>query len=159
MTYTADMEPFTETYDEIEPLYRAHYAEMSERLAGLGRTCSPYNPRLDEYIKASKAGYLLTFILRCDGEAVGYTNIYVTNDMHNGDYIATEDTIFVRKDHRNGVGKRLAKFVIEFLRGCGVKRFTVSAMTDVRATKLWARMGFKELATQMVYNFEDSHVR
>jgi predicted N-acetyltransferase YhbS len=73
--------------------------------------------------------------------------------MHNGDLIAQEDTIFVLKDHRNGVGKKLVKVILEELKERGVKRVLVSAMTDLRVAKLWARMGFKEAATQMIYTF------
>jgi predicted N-acetyltransferase YhbS len=63
------------------------------------------------------------------------------------------DTVFVVKEHRNGVGKKLVQFVLEELNRRGVKRLLVSAMTDLRVAKLWGRMGFKEAATQMIYRF------
>lgn len=151
--YTFSREVLRETYDELEPLYRQHYAEMVERLEADGRQCSPYNPRLDEYFKAADAGYLLTFILRCDGAACGYINVYVTTDMHNGDLIAEEDTLFVAKEHRNGIGKKFVEFGLFELKKRGVKHLVVSAMTDLRVAKLWSRMGFKKLADQMIYVF------
>jgi len=147
------VEKFTDTYRELEPLYRQHYKEMTDRLGEAGIHYSPYNPRLQEYGKASDGGWLLTFVLRLDGVACGYINVYVTNDMHNNDLIAQEDTVFVVKEHRNGVGRKLVKFGIEELRSRGVKRLNVSAMTDLRVAKLWKRMGFKEAATQMTYQF------
>ena len=153
MSYTFSVEGFKKTYRELEPLYRQHYKEMTDRLSAAGINYSPYNPRLEEYGKASDGGWLLTFVLRADGFACGYINVYVTNDMHNNDLIAQEDTVFVVKEHRNGVGKRLVKFGIEELRSRGVKRLNVSAMTDLRVAKLWKRMGFKEAATQMTYEF------
>jgi ribosomal protein S18 acetylase RimI-like enzyme len=73
--------------------------------------------------------------------------------MHNHDLICQEDTVFILKDHRNGIGKKLVQAVIEELRTRGVKRLIVSAMTDLRVAKLWNRMGFKEMATQMIYEF------
>jgi GNAT superfamily N-acetyltransferase len=79
--------------------------------------------------------------------------VYITNDMHNGDLISQEDTLFVLKEHRNGVGKKLVQFVLQELKSRGVKRLIVSAMTDLRVAKLWGRMGFKEAATQMIYEF------
>jgi GNAT superfamily N-acetyltransferase len=79
--------------------------------------------------------------------------VYITNDMHNNDLIAQEDTVFVLKEHRNGVGKKLVKVILEELRGRGVKRVSVSALTDLRVAKLWKRMGFKEAAVQMLYTF------
>ena len=153
MTYAITVEKFSDTYAELEPLYREHYGEMVARLATQGITYSPYNPRLDLYTKSGDEGWLLTFVLRNDGAACGYANVYVTNDMHNNDLIAQEDTVFVLKEHRNGIGKKLVQFVLQELKSRGVKRLTVSAMTDLRVAKLWGRMGFKEAATQMIYEF------
>jgi GNAT superfamily N-acetyltransferase len=153
MNYTFSVEKFTDTYLELEPLYRQHYKEMTDRLEAAGVRYSPYNPRLDEYAKASNGGWLLTFVLRTSGVACGYINVYITNDMHNHDCIAQEDTLFVTKEHRNGVGKKLVEFGLNELKKRGVKRLNVSAMTDLRVAKLWKRMGFKEAATQMTYEF------
>jgi GNAT superfamily N-acetyltransferase len=153
MSYTITLEKFTDTYRELEPLYRQHYSEMVDRLNQTGVEYSPYNPRLYEYGAACDRGDLLTFVLRHEGVACGYGNVYVTNDMHNQDRIATEDTVFVLKEHRNGVGKKLVRFILDDLQRRGVKRLLVSAMTDLRVAKLWGRMGFKEAATQMVYTF------
>jgi GNAT superfamily N-acetyltransferase len=153
MSYVITIEKFTDTYLELEPLYRQHYSEMVERLASQGITYSPYNPRLHEYGEACKRGDLITYVLRLNGSACGYANVYLTNDMHNGDLISQEDTLFVLKEHRNGVGKKLVQFALEDLKSRGVKRLMVSAMTDLRVAKLWGRMGFKEAATQMIYEF------
>lgn len=153
MTYTIGLEGFDESYPEVQTLYREHYQEMCDRLAEQGIEMSPYNPRLDEYSKASKGGWLLTIIARHEGKAVGYCNVYVTQDMHNRDLIAQEDTIFVTTAHRNGLGKNLVKFGLAELKSRGVKRLHVSAMTDLRVAKLWERMGFKHAAHQMTYIF------
>lgn len=153
MRYTITLEKFTQNYRELEPLYRQHYSEMTERLAKEGVIYSPYNPRLDKYGEACEGGWLLNFVVRCNGAAVGYSNVYVTNDMHNNDLICQEDTVFVLKEHRNGIGKKLVQCVIQELRERGVKRLMVSAMTDLRVAKLWRRMGFKDVATQMIYEF------
>lgn len=153
MNYTIALEKFTHTYRELEPLYRQHYAEMTERLAAEGIQYSPYNPRLDQYQVSCDGGWLLNYVVRLDGVAVGYSNVYLTNDMHNNDLICQEDTIFILKEHRNGIGKKLVQHIIEELRARGVKRVLVAAMTDLRVAKLWKRMGFKEAATQMIYEF------
>ncbi len=153
MTYTMGIENLSKIYNELEPICREHYAEMSERLNENGVEVSAYNPRLDRYFAAGEAGALLTFVLRHEGVICGYSNLWVTHDMHNGDTIAQEDVLFVTKSHRNGIGKRFTKFGLEELKKRGVKRFYVSAVTDLRVAKLWKRMGFKELATQMLYTF------
>ena len=153
MTYTIALESFDASYPEVQALYREHYQEMTDRLAECGIDMSPYNPRLDEYSKASNGGWLLTIIARFDGKAVGYCNVYVTHDMHNRELIAQEDTLFVTKSHRNGLGKKLVRFGINELRNRGVKRLHVSAVTDLRVAKLWQRMGFKHAAHNMIYTF------
>lgn len=153
MTYEIRIENFKETYSELEPLYRQHYSEMSERLREEGIEISDYAPRLHEYGAACDRGDLITYVLRFNGVACGYSNIYLTNDMHNHDKIATEDTVFVTKEHRNGIGKKLVLYVLNDLKGRGTKRLLVNAMTDLRVAKMWGRMGFKEVATQMMYTF------
>ena len=153
MSYTFARENFEATYPEIEPLYRQHYKEMSDRLSEQGVELAPYAPRLKEYCAYGNTDFLMTLILRHEGKAVGYCNVYVTTDMHNGEIIATEDTLFVTKEHRNGVGKKLVAFALSELKKRNVKRLLVSANTDLRVAKLWGRMGFKEIATQMAYTF------
>jgi ribosomal protein S18 acetylase RimI-like enzyme len=151
--YTIAAESLPAVYPELEPLFRDHYQAYAARLEGAGVKVSPFNPRLDEYFKASLGGWLKTFVVRHQGAPCGYTNVYVTNDMHNGDVIAQEDVLFVSKPHRGMVGKRLVRFGIDELRKLGVRRLSVSAVTDLRVAKLWKRMGFKEVATQMIYEF------
>ena len=155
MTYTIALEGFSASYPELESLYRAHYGEMCTRLQTDGIACSPFKPRLDVYEKASTDGWLLTFVLRADGQTVGYSNIYVTNDMHNGDLIAQEDTIYVLPEHRKGAGRMLIKAVHAELKQRGVKRLNVTTMTDLRVSKLLSRMGYQHVAHAMTLNFKD----
>ena len=153
MNYEIRLEKFKETYSELEPLYRKHYSEMVERLAEQGVQYSPYNPRLDEYIRAGEGGWLLTFVLRLDGIAVGYSNVYITNDMHNQDLIAQEDTVFVLKEHRTGWGRKLIRAVHEELEKRGVKRLNITTATDLRVSKLLSRMGYQHTAHAMTVTF------
>jgi predicted N-acetyltransferase YhbS len=126
---------------------------MLERLSGQGIEFSPFNWRLDEYLKASHAGYLLMYVARLDNKPVGHCAVYITNDMHNMDLIAQEDALYITKEHRKGIGKNLVRFGLIDLRNRGVKRLNVSAMTDLRVAKLWERMGFKHTCANMTYTF------
>lgn len=153
MAYEIQLENGEQMHPELLPLYEEHYGEMNARLEADGLQCSEFNPRIDEYFAAMRAGYLLTYVVRFDGVAVGYSNIYLTNDMHNNDLIAQEDTIFVTKPHRNGIGRKLANFILDDLRSRSVRRVIITPVTDLRVEKIWARMGFKPLAQLMVYNF------
>ena len=153
MSYDFSVESFEATLPELMPLYREHYAEMVERLEGQGMPQPPFAPRLDRYIDADRGGWLLTFVLRSGGQPVGYANVYLTSNMHNGELMAQEDAIFVTRSHRNGVGRQLVEFGLQQLKSRGVKRLLVSAVTDLRVAKLWRRMGFRDVATQMAYVF------
>lgn len=154
MTYQFSIESGSENLTEMFPLYAAHYQEMRDRLTRDGIETSPFKPRVDAYIAAWESGGLQNYAVRTEaGEVVGYANVYLTNDMHNGDLIAQEDAIFVLKEHRNGVGRKLVRFILDDLAVRGVKRAHITAMTDLRVAKIWARMGFKPAATAMIYNF------
>lgn len=154
--YTFALENGEANYPELCHLYYRHYGEMQTRLAAQGIPIPPYKPRLDRYFEAIRAGYLLTFVVRLDGKAVGYSNIYLTSDMHNGESIAQEDTIYIAPEHRNGVGRRLSKIILEELGRRGVARLTMTALTDLRVAKLWKRMGCREVGTVMTYIFKDN---
>jgi GNAT superfamily N-acetyltransferase len=153
MEYTYSIEKFHDIWQEFEPLFRTHYSEMLERLSGQGIEFSPFNWRLDEYLKASHAGYLIMYVARLDNKPVGHCAVYITNDMHNMDLIAQEDALYITKEHRKGIGKNLVRFGLIDLRDRGVKRLNVSAMTDLRVAKLWERMGFKHTCANMTYTF------
>jgi len=142
-----------ENYQKLAHLYEQHYNEMRDRLEKEGVPCSPYNPRLDEYERASRGGWLLTFVLLFDETPIGYCNVYITSDMHNQDLIAQEDTVYVVPEHRNGVGRKLIKVVHEDLKSRGVKRLNITTATDLRVSKLLSRMGYKHTAHAMTVTF------
>jgi len=151
--YTITVEKFRDTYAELEPLYRQHYAEMIASMGEEAASFGPYNPRLEQYYVACDGGWLINFVVRCEGVACGYANIYLTNDMHNRDLIAREDTLFISAAHRNGIGRTLTKATLAELQKRGVKRFCATARIDPRVVKLWKRLGFRECATEMLYLF------
>lgn len=151
--YEFTREGFEASYADLEPLYRAHYGEMQSRLAADGIAIGNFNPRLDQYASASREGWLLTWVVRLDGVAVGYSNVWLTQDMHNSELIAQEDTIYITPAHRNGVGRLLVKAILADLRERGVKRGYVSPVTDLRVGPIWQRMGFRPVAQTMVFEF------
>jgi GNAT superfamily N-acetyltransferase len=127
---------------------------MKARLDAQGIPIGPYNPRLDVYRRAAEGGYLFTFVVRTEeGEAVGYSNVYLQSSMHTNEPYAREDTVFVRADHRNGVGRRLVKFILQTMKEKGAKRFEIQPVTDLRVGKIWKRMGFRPVAETMVMVF------
>jgi L-amino acid N-acyltransferase YncA len=155
LIYCFAIEKFKDSYKELEPLYRKHYKEMQTRLQETGVVIGDYNPRLSTYEQACKDGWLLNFVARLDGQVVGYSNIYVTQDMHNSELIAQEDTIYILPEHRNGTGKALIRFVHDELKSRGVKRLNITTATDLRVSKLLGRMGYAQTAHAMTLVFGD----
>jgi GNAT superfamily N-acetyltransferase len=154
MTYSFHLVNGHELHPVLEPLYRQHYAEMKARLDADGIPIGDYNPQLKAYFEAMDNGSLLTFIVLENETVVGYSNVWLHNDMHNSELMATEDTVYLLPEHRNGVGRKFVKQILEHLQGRGVRRLTISSVTDLRADKLWQRMGFRPAAQIMTYTFE-----
>ena len=154
MAYAFSIEDGAANYEELKALYKAHFDETQDRLVSCGLRRAIYAPNLDQYRDAWDGGWLLNYVARHDGEAVGAANIYLTNDMHTGALIAVEDTLFVRKDHRNGLGRKLVRFIMDDLEARGVERVLIDAVTDLRVAKIWRRMGFTDYSQRMVYHFK-----
>jgi L-amino acid N-acyltransferase YncA len=154
--YRFSIERGWENLPELFPLYARHYREMKTRLERDGHTVGEFNPRVAAYVEAWQNQSLINYVVRAtNGEPVGYSNVYVTNDMHNSELIAQEDTIFVVPEHRNGVGRKLVRFILDDLKQRGVVRAHITAMTDLRVAKIWQRMGFRSVAQAMVYDFKE----
>lgn len=151
--YEFSVENGADNFLEVLPLYRRHYGEMQDRLRRDGFEIGDFDMRLDVYLEYWRAGHLINYVARKDGDVVGYANIYLTSDMHNGELIAEEDAIYVLPAHRNGTGRHLTRFVLADLKSRGVKRLNVTAVTDTRAVKLWQRIGFRPVAQTMTYTF------
>lgn len=153
-SYSIALERFSEAWPEVEPLARAHYAEMQKRFEAEGMQIGPFNPRVDAYERANRDGYMFLFVVRDEtGKVVGHATVYLTSDMHNGELIAREDTIFIHPGHRNGIGRKLSAHILAFMKAKGVKRAFIDARTDPRAIRLWQRLGFKPVAEVMMINF------
>jgi ribosomal protein S18 acetylase RimI-like enzyme len=151
MTYTITREHFPDAWPEIEPLARQHYAEMLRRFDAEGLPpLGAFNPRLDLYFRAAEEGYLHCFVVRCDGKVVGHTTVYEQQSMHSGEMFGKEDTIYIAPEHRNGIGMKLTKAVLAFLKERGCKRAVIDASTDPRAVKLWQRLGFRPVSQLMM---------
>jgi hypothetical protein len=151
--YTLSIENGADNYPELVELYRTHYDEMRARLAKDGVAVGRFGMRVDVYMHYWRAGFLINYVARKDGAAVGYCNCYLTDSMHSGERIAKEDAIYMLPGHRNGTGRKLARFVLDDLRTRHVKRLDINPRTDPRAVVLWTRLGFKLTGVTMTYAF------
>lgn len=151
--YTMHIERFDETYGEMEPLYRQHFAEMRERKDAFGIQIGDYDLDTEGYFAYAASGQLISYVARRDGKAVGYLLVYYARDHRTGEIIATEDALFIHPDHRKGIGRKLILYVLEELRKTNCKRFQTTVAGDRRVASLLTRMGFKNTAIEMTYAF------
>lgn len=144
-----------EWYPALEPLFRSHYAEMQTRLAGDGVVIGDYDPNLTDYFAAADAGRYQCAVVFEDDVLIGYCTFWVTHDMHcQTELICQEDALYVLPFARKGAGKPLVRFILAHLESIGVKRVTITPVTDLRVGKIWQRMGFKPVAELMTYTFD-----
>ena len=153
MSYTVRQVSLRSEFAVIYPIWAQHYGEMEARMRKDGLPVSPFKPRTDQYIRSNEDGWLLVFLLEHEGEAVGYAQGYITNDMHNGDLIAQEDAIYVVPEHRHGAGRILLDAVHAELKRRGVRRLNITTGTDLRASKWFQRRGYKHVAHCMSISF------
>lgn len=154
MSYKVSLESYEATYTELSPLYEAAFTEIANRLKKDGIDMAPFNPLVSEYISLERNGGLLTYVLRDDtGEAKGFCTVYLANDMRNGELMAQEDAIYIVPECRTGVGKTLVQCILIDLRNRGVQRVIISALDAFGVAKIWRRIGFRNLATQLIYSF------
>ncbi|MER9912252.1 GNAT family N-acetyltransferase [Mesorhizobium sp. M0050] len=151
--YAIIIENFNAAWPELEPLCSRHYGEMQARMAAEGMTIGAFKPRLNVY---GTADHLLCFVVRKQSEAVGYAFIWITQDMHNSEMIGVEDTIYIRPDHRNGIGRRFTKHILAELKARGCVRAHVTIATDLRVAKMCERVGFKRSAIAMTYFLQET---
>ena len=154
--YKIGIELGTTNLPELAPLYAMHYAETEERLRREGFNPAPYKPDWGRYIEYWNMGYLVNYCAREKetNAPVGYCNMYHTRSMHTQERISHEDMLWIHPDHRNGLGRKLTKFVLEDCKERGSKRVVMTARTDPRAEILWKRLGFIETAREMVKEFD-----
>jgi len=159
--YSFALESGWENFPELEKLYLEHWDEHMARERDLGIDPEPLTMNLPRYRKSWESGHLLNYVARYNptNEAVGAANVYLSTDMHTRELIGIEDSLFVTKAHRKGVGRGLVKFILEDMYQRGVRRGYLDAATDPRAAKQWERMGFRPYSTRMVIHIDDYAAR
>ena len=151
--YSISIEKFEDIREELLPLATLHYEEMSKGFRVIGVELPEYNPDFDEHERNSKVGNLLMYTLRYDNELVGYFGVYFSKSLDTQLPIAYDGGVYVRKDHRNGIGTDMVSFVLADLSNRDIISFELVSRTDPRFTEKFEKMGFKAVATQMLYTF------
>jgi hypothetical protein len=144
--YVFAVERIEDVLGELKPLHEAHWQETEEY-----RHSIPLSADYEYMINAEQMGRFMLFTVRKDGELVGNCMMYLTRSTHTQKWVAEEDTIFVRSDHRKGrVGIKHIKYVETVLRECGITEIRVTVKMVNKAGDLLLALGYRHTANQLV---------
>jgi hypothetical protein len=145
-SYVFAVERFAEAVEELKPLHAAHWAETEKHRNGI-----PLQYDYDGFSARDRAGTVLLFTIRKDGELVGHCTQKLFTSAHTGTLVADEDALFIRSDCRGGrTSYRFIGYMEDCLTQIGVREIRVSAKMVNAADKLLEKCGFKPVATQLV---------
>tara|TARA_E500000318_G_C3395514_1_gene147689 strand:- start:67 stop:537 length:471 start_codon:yes stop_codon:yes gene_type:complete len=135
-------EDYFEIKEEIKPLLEEHWEEIA-----LNKDKIKLNPDWDLYRKIYEDGSLGIYTAREDGQLVGYFVVIVTPNIHYKDHLfATNDIIFLRKDHRKGrTGINLIKFAEDDLKKFNVSVMVINVKTHKPFDRVLEWLGFKKI--------------
>jgi GNAT superfamily N-acetyltransferase len=154
--YSINVERIEDCLEEIKPLHAAHWEETESY-----RHSIPLSVDYEYMINAERSGRFLLFTLRGpDHELVGNCMMYLTRSTHTRKWIAEEDTIFIRKDHRKGrLGIKLIRYVETVMRSLGITEIRVTVKTVNRAGDLLQALGYEHTANQLTKVLGEAHVQ
>lgn len=89
------VELITAVWDELQPLARAHYAEVSGWSA-------PFRMDRDLYLATEAAGQHVFITARNDGTLVGYAGFFIGRHNYADVVTASQDCLYLTPAHRLG---------------------------------------------------------
>lgn len=129
----------TELLDALMPMFVLHWQEC-----GIYKDKMPLDIDKEFYVKAEASGHALLYVIREDGNPVGYMTVLLNYQPHHRhDLFALVDTVYVEPAHRRGL------FAIRFMqtveedikqRGISVLVFNIELGHDYPALFKW--MGY-----------------
>lgn len=156
MSYTFQRVTEKERLYALEPMFKQHWDETRARLGKDGIELGEWAPAPVWLPDGIETGYTRFHTVSHDGEPVGYFIVTISRHLMSGEWIGMEQGVYVVPEHRKGVGRKLIRHTLDDLRATGVAHLLAHAVTDPRVAKLWQRMGFKAMSTQMIYQFKEA---
>jgi hypothetical protein len=149
--YTIKVERFQDIQDELHVLHKLHWIETEKHRHGL-----EMNPDYAEFCRRERAGGLLQFTLRDGDELIGNMRMYLSTSIHTQTRYASEDTIFIRQEHRGGfAAMALMRFAEKCLLSLGIREIRGNSKLGNHADVLMRRLGYTPVATEFVKFFKD----
>ena len=95
--YTFQAERARSILAELAPLHEAQWGETERYRSGI-----PMRPDFEIGLGEERAGRLLQFTIRRDGQLVGHLRLYLATSRHTQTLFSTEDTYYIDPGHRGG---------------------------------------------------------
>lgn len=142
--YIFNQETIVGKWNELDPLIEIHGLEVR----GEDHNSAPEKPW---YEQAESEGILKLFTVRLDStfEMVGYCTMFVRVDnQREHSLYASQDAIFIKKEHRKGMtGSFFMKYIERCLYNAGVNLIYQSVTPAVDFSKLLLRQGYQKSTT------------
>lgn len=124
---------------ECQELIKLHWEEIA-----LNKSKIKLNPDWEAYYKAEESGNFKVFTARSNEELVGYFAVFIGSNPHYKDHLfATNDVIYLHKDHRKGLtGIKLIKFAEGCLKEDGVSVLSINTKVHQPFDPILSRLGF-----------------
>lgn len=148
--YLIAAEKMADILEELHPMHEMHWAETETYRHGFA-----LNPDYVRYLAMERSGHLIQFTARKDGELVGNLRLFRSISLHTQTVLASEDTIFIRPDHRGSfLVMAMLRFAERAMFSLGAQEIRYSTKLANRADALLRRMGYEPFAIQMVKFFK-----
>ena len=142
-------EYFRDIVHEMHVLHELHWLETEKYRHGQG-----LNPDYDYFMESERAGKMIQFTARADGELVGNIRMYLYQDLHTGRFAAKEDTVYLMQAYRAGRNfVRFWQFMEDGLKALGVKQVTTDSKVSTSVGRINEFMGYEHVANQYVKFF------
>ena len=149
--YAIKAERFKDIQDELHVLHKLHWQETEKHRHGL-----EMDPDYAEFCRRERAGGLLQFTLRNGNELVGNMRMYLSTSIHTQTRYASEDTIFIKPEHRGGfAAMAMMRFAEKCLLSLGIREIRGNSKLVNHADVLMRRRGYTPVATEFVKFFKD----
>ncbi len=149
--YIIKVERFSDIQDELHALHALHWQETEKHRHGL-----TMNPDYAEFCRRERCGGLIQFTLRDGDELVGNMRMYLSTSIHTQTRYASEDTIFIKPEHRGGFAAlAMMRFAEKCLLSLGIREIRGNSKLINNADVLMRRLGYTPVATEFVKFFKD----
>jgi hypothetical protein len=123
---------------DLEHLHRAYWEEAGQ----LAR----FAPQYDLLRHYWERGVVRAWGAFDGDRLVGHLTCFVTQSIHTGQPVATEDTLYVLPEYRNGTGRDLIRAGIADMAAHGIKEFWATCEPRTRVGPMLERQGFSHVS-------------